>query len=281
MNFERRSPSKPKNPIGAFRVRIILTLSIGLGFLASTHADEFRLRQHQLQGIQLTERDVATEMRFGQEVAARILATEPLLQDSKLNHYVNLVGASLALNSKRSELPYYFGILDTNELGAYSTPGGYVFITRGLLRLTQDESELAAILAHELAHVTLMHIVTELDIHASRQEDLSGLARLIGATGSATQVAFNQAVDKAMTFLFSDGFRKSQELDADRMAVDVMALTGYDPAALIRILRRIRAVENNQSQRTHPDFGQRDQQLEAYLPSHGLPSEAFKHGRER
>ena len=81
----------------------------------------------------------------------------PLLANANKNDYVNYVGLTIASVCPNPELDYTFGVLDTPDINAYSTPGGYVFITRGALEICSDESELAAVLAHEIAHVVLGH----------------------------------------------------------------------------------------------------------------------------
>lgn len=279
MNFIRRLlKSEGKNRF----VWSALICSLALSFLTTTClANDFRLRLHQLKSTSLSHDDIQTELRFGREVAARILSSEKLVQQPELENYVNLVGASLAMNVKRSEISYYFAILDSDEIGAFSAPGGYVFITLGLLKLAQNEAELAAVLAHELAHINLLHIVNELNIRATNREELSGMARFIGASGTTTQVAFSQAVDKAISLLFESGFKKEQELAADQTAVDILALSGYDPAALEQVLERIRLQDANKNSRTHPAFKKRFQRLEAYLSKLHIQSSEFNLGQTR
>src|SRR5206468_2680417 len=98
---------------------------------------------------------------LGQSIALAISNKYPVSKDRSLNEYVNLVGLTMASVSPRPELNFAFGVLDTPEVGAYSTPGGYIFVTRGALDLMQDESELAGVLAHEVAHVVLNHGIEE------------------------------------------------------------------------------------------------------------------------
>jgi predicted Zn-dependent protease len=217
-----------------------------------------------------TRRDVQTEIQFGRDVAARILARFPLDEDEKMTRYVNLVGESLALHAPRSELAFHFAILDTDSVNAYSAPGGYVFITRGLLNLMNDESELAAALAHEIAHVTLRHIVKALNIHASDANAQAGLAHLLSGIGDPTKAAFTQAVGRAVDILFDGGLRKADELEADRTAVVLLAETGYDPGALPRLLETIDRHRGDHTRiinKTHPPVAERVAALNDFAAS--------------
>jgi predicted Zn-dependent protease len=94
---------------------------------------------------------------LGQSIAVAISNRYPVSRNRALNEYVNLVGLTVASVSPKPELKFAFGVLETNDVGAYSTPGGYVFVTRGALALMNDESELAGVLAHEVAHVVANH----------------------------------------------------------------------------------------------------------------------------
>src|SRR5437879_4651846 len=99
------------------------------------------------------------EIQIGREVAANLAARYGLVEDAAKVHYVNLVGQVVVSRCDRKKIPYHFGILHTSEINAMATPGGYVFITQGLLDSLKDESELAGVLAHEVTHIARQHIV--------------------------------------------------------------------------------------------------------------------------
>jgi len=242
----------------------IVSATILTTFLSGVSAAanrESRLRWHQVDLRQYSEDDVKTEIKFGREVAAKILATMPPSDDDSLNRYLSLVGQSLVYHSSRNELQFHFTLLKSNTVGAYSAPGGYIFVTEGLFNLLENEAELAAVLAHEISHINLRHIVKELNIKATKKEELSNLARFLGASGDTTRAVINQAVDKAYEVLFKNGFKKSQELNADASAIELLALTGYDPNALAAVLLRIGKLKGNHNSKTHPQFSKRDIQL--------------------
>jgi predicted Zn-dependent protease len=162
-------------------------------------------------------------------------------------------------------------ILDTNEINAYAAPGGYVFITKGALSYMQDESELAGVLAHEIAHVTEKHIVKDLKIKGT--DETSELARLIGGSSDAARAAFGQAVDKGAELIFKDDYKKEDELQADKTGVSISALSGYDPTGLARYLNRIKPVKEKippPSDSTHPTFDSRTAQINEAISKDGI-----------
>jgi predicted Zn-dependent protease len=248
-------------------IALLLWLSNTPAFAAS----DTRLRLHQLVENQTGEADVVAEVRFGEDVAARILGREKLSADTQLQRYVSLLGTALALHADRPELNFYFAVLDDDAVNAYSAPGGFVFVTQGAVRAARDEAELAAILAHEIAHVSRRHIVHELNIRGAEQSDLSALTRFLGASADTARVALGQAVDKALEVLFDTGYNVQQELEADSNASLLLAETGYDPTALQRFLARVEPAKGrNADLKTHPGAQQRDAALRQLLAEEKL-----------
>ena len=202
--------------------------------------------------------DVTAEISFGRAIAARILGTYPAYDNPSVIKYINLLGATLALNTNRPELEFHLMILDTDELNAYAAPGGYIFITKGALKYIKDEAELAGVLAHEMAHITEKHVVKDLKIKGS--DDTSDLAQLIGGSSGAARAAFGQAVDIGLELIFKDDYKKEDELQADKTGVIISALSGYDPTGLARYLSRIKPIKEKTpppENSTHPSFDSR------------------------
>ncbi|MDH4164644.1 MAG: M48 family metalloprotease [Nitrospirota bacterium] len=231
-----------------------------------------------------TSEDIAEEIRFGREIAARIIGRYGLYDNDELMKYVNLVGKSVAANTCRQEIQFRFAVLNTEEVNAYAAPGGYIFITRGALTHMQDEAELAGVLAHEVAHVTQKHIVKELNIQSEDTSAASGMARLIGGTSEAARTAFAQAVDKALDMLFKDGYKREDEVEADRTGVSFSALAGYDPTGLPRYLEIIGPTKEKDTEvldKTHPGYKERVSWLTDTIKNDGLDAVGKKAGRER
>jgi len=254
---------------------VLLLLGITLcGAMNAAAEQDFRRRAHAINSNEFEANDIKAELAFGREVAARILGREHLRDNAELARYVALVGQALASNSNRAELPFYFAVLDSEQVNAYSTPGGYVFVTRGALRQMRDEAELAAVLAHEIAHVQLRHIVNAMHIRGKETSGvMTWMSVVTGGSADTAKVAFFQAVDQATALLFEEGFNIRDELAADRVALMLLANTGYDPEALNRFLTRIDTpAESTTSngKRTHPSGAERLTALTAALSAQGL-----------
>lgn len=235
-------------------------------------------------GNDVTTSDIQAEINFGREVAARIIARYGLVEDARLMKYVNLVGKVVAMSTNRPEIEFRFAVLDTSEINAYAAPGGYIFVTRGAIANMEDESELAAVLAHEIGHITEKHMVKELKIKGKDDSASTGLARVIGGTSEAARTAFGQLVDQALDLLFKNGNKREDEVQADKDAVLYCALAGYDPSALVRYFERISALRGRQTQvldKTHPAYEDRISWLKNVISGEAIDSANFKSNRER
>jgi len=233
---------------------------------------------------EMTSDDVTEEIRFGREVAARLIGRYGLYNNDQLTKYVNLVGLSLAVNSNRPELTYHFAVLNTSEINAYAAPGGYIFVTKGAIDKMKDESELAGVIAHEMGHINGKHVVRELDIKATEGSAVSGLARLIGGGTESARLAFSKAVDKAMDTLFTTGYKREDEIQADKETVMLCAVAGYDPAGLIRYFERISAAKGKSTEvldKTHPAYDARILLLKETKTAAAIESAVLKTYKDR
>jgi len=265
---------------------ILIPLIILLPGLTLAEDDNFRVRAHQLDINSDTEEDVDAEIRFGKTIGARILGQFPTNNNKNLIKYVNLVGKSLALNSSRDDIEFRFSVLDADFVNAYSAPGGYIFITTGAIAAMQDEAELAAVLAHEVAHITEKHIVKEFKIKGQEKGATSGISRLMGSSKTSTQTIFTQAVDNAVNMLLDKGFKQEDELGADRVALLLLATTGYDPSALARYLKRIKKQSQKKKNEgkhkaTHPPTSQRIKALKKIAKEEQLDKLKFPRAKKR
>ncbi|MEK6726286.1 MAG: M48 family metalloprotease [Deltaproteobacteria bacterium] len=230
-------------------------------------SDDFRKRAPQREETFSTEDDVKAEVVFGRELGARILGRYSLYDDKNLTRYLNMVGKGIAQNAGRPEIEFRFAVLETDMVNAFAAPGGYIFITKGALKMMDDEAELAAVLAHEVAHVTEKHIVKELSIKATDDSATSGLARVLGGGTDTMRAVFTQMVDKAVEILFEKGLKRQDEMDSDRIAMIFTADAGYDPTALSRYLKKISSAEKDTKllTGTHPTFEERIKGLKMVL----------------
>lgn len=195
----------------------------------------------------------AEEKVLGRDVAARVAGRFGIDADQNRTYYLNLLGTALAQRSDRPNLGYHFAILDTDDVNAYSCPGGYIFVTRGAMNMAQDEAELAAILTHEIGHVTEKHI-----LKALQQSKLMQVGSEVAADAfknPAGSALFRKMSDFATDALFK-GLSKEDEYDADRVSVVYLSRIGYDYPAMNDVLKLLDARRKQGMtkvlSRTHP-----------------------------
>lgn len=185
------------------------------------------------------------EIAIGREMHREILAKIPVYEHAALGAYVTRIGSRLARDSDRPGLGYTFTVLDSPDINAFATPGGFVYLNRGLLLHLQSEAELAAVLAHEIAHIT--------ERHASRQDVMSktssvaslalGVLAAIGTGSGAVGSVAQDAAATAGTAMVR-GYGRDMELEADREGAKFMQRSGYDPLAMVEVLGALKEQES-------------------------------------
>ncbi len=212
----------------------------------------------------LDEIDEPREIEIGRQLAAVLLGSKPLSPDMALQRYVNQLGRWISLQSTRPNLPWTFAVLEDPGYNAFAAPGGYVFVTRGLIEQTPGEAELAGILAHEITHVTSKHHLKAMRKSAQTglltQVVSSQLNNNLGGLVSAQLLGLGRD-------LYSRGLDQSDEFEADRAGVSLAAAAGFDPYGLVGALQQLRtATPDNPAftlaLSTHPATQSRLDQLE-------------------
>jgi len=227
--------------------------------------------------------DIEAEILFGRELSARILGNYSLLDDEKINRYVNLVGKGVALYAGRTELRYHFGVLDSDKINAFAAPGGYIFITRGALEKMENEAQLAAVLAHEIAHIVKRHVVKELNIRGDEGSGSAGIASLIGGPTGSLRGALEQALDDAADIIFNKGYKVKDEIEADRVGILLASVAGYDPSALKEFLNNAKSFEKEDKtyKGEHPIFEVRMREINKTLEANRLQDVKKAKARDR
>jgi predicted Zn-dependent protease len=242
-------------------------------------AGDARRRISAIQGEFNEAGDLEAEIHFGRVLAARILGSQPLLDEPLIQRYVNLVGSSVALFAGRPELKFYFGVLKSDEINAYAVPGGYVFITKGALDHMHDEAQLAAVLGHEIAHIVGKHVVKELNIRGADSSTGAGIAGLIGGATGGYRGALKEALDEATEIILNRGYTQADELEADRIGLILAAMAGYDPHAFLSFLETAQRFEpaEDAPKGDHPLHTERVLALRDILVSQGFSNkEGFR-----
>ena len=152
--------------------------------------------------------------------------------DPELRTYVNSLGRLLAQTSEMPNLDWHFTILDTPIVNAFALPGGYVYVTRGLLALADNEAELAGVLAHEIGHVTARHTAERYGQSMLGNAAALGVGVLLGSEAAAQ--ATSSAAQLAVL-----GYSRDQEFEADKLGVRYLTRSGHDPNAMATFLRRL------------------------------------------
>ena len=168
------------------------------------------------------------EIQMGREYNSQILKMNPVYEDQELQEYVQSIGESLAIKSHRPNLIYRFTVLDSPDINAFALPGGYIYINRGLMSYFSSEEELAAVLGHEIGHVTARHSV--------RQYSQSQLMGILSAAieVNAGRTAGNIA-NLASGALLS-GYGREMELEADDLGAQYIYQDGYSPQGMYDVL---------------------------------------------
>ncbi|MBK1669683.1 hypothetical protein CKO28_16715 [Rhodovibrio sodomensis] len=162
--------------------------------------------------------------------------------DHPFNAYMHKVGTTIALGSHypHTYAGYTFAVLDSDERNAVAVPSGFIFITRGLLSVIQSEDELAAVLAHEIAHHELRHNMLD----AAAGKAFKVMDAIFGNESQTDE----QTIMETMAV----GYNERHELEADRRAIELLALAGYQPQALVRVLQRLKFAEGSLGGRGYP-----------------------------
>jgi len=249
-----------------------LVAGLALSVFSAGAAAQFKLDLNRLfdTGKNLVEatRDIneQQEAEIGREYAAVLVGAAPLFADDELQRYVNRVGRWLSLHSERPDLNWQFGVIDSDNVNAFATPGGYVLMTKGLLARLKNEAELAGVLAHEIAHVVGKHHLAAMRKGKGLEAGAGALSEYLAQRGRGSAVAKERLVG-GMKELMLRGLDKDDEFEADRMGVVIAARAGYDPFGLPAVLQMLQSLNPQDSSlalmfATHPDPNSRLDALE-------------------
>jgi beta-barrel assembly-enhancing protease len=200
--------------------------------------------------------DKVTADKYGRSTAIAITNEYKVSDNQTQQVYVNYIGQTLAASSQHPNDHYIFGVLDKDdEVGAFSGPEGYIFITSGALKKAQDESEVAGLLAHEMTHVEKQHSLHSIQLGHVRQQVMA----IVSAAANIQQAL--PSIDAGVDLITNVGYSQPQELEADQGAVQLLMAAGYDPHGMLHFMQRIaQEQQSNPSAKimaTHPDMSER------------------------
>lgn len=169
------------------------------------------------------------EIKLGKELHEKIMASTPIYTDEKLQAYIERIGQKIVKNSHRPNLDYTFTIIDSPDINAFALPGGFIYINRGLLGYLQSEAQMAAVLAHEVGHVTGRHSVKQ---DAARKGSSVVTVLSVLTTGSTVVGDVTDLWGTAAVM----GYGREMELEADSLGAEYLFNMGYNPKAMIEVI---------------------------------------------
>lgn len=201
------------------------------------------------------------EYYIGRTVAAMVINQYKPLANEGANHYLNVLGQTLAQFSDKPETfgGYHFLILETEEVNAFAAPGGLVFVSRGMLKCCQSEDAVAAVLAHEIGHVEKQH-----GLQAIKKSRLTSALTILATEGAKSfggedlvqlTEAFEGSITDITATMMNSGYARGCERQADQAAVTILRRAGYDPNAIVSMLREMKKYlkpDGRDFAKTHP-----------------------------
>ena len=222
-----------------------------------------------LAGITLIS--VPQEIAIGKEENAQVRKETPQVTDAAVTAYVSRIGARLAKSAPGAKYPYGFAVADYGEINAFSLPGGPVWINRGVLRASTNESQVAGVLAHEIAHIAQRHAADQMTKVLLTKWSLSALGAMLGNAGGAGGAQAAGAVMANGVFL---KFSRDDESEADRVGLAIMTKAGWDARGMIELFETLRREQQRDPSSvevffsTHPSPADRVAALSAATAQH-------------
>ncbi|NJK58016.1 MAG: M48 family metalloprotease [Pleurocapsa sp. SU_5_0] len=218
----------------------------------------FELLFQGAQIVQLYNISDKEEVALGKQINQQLVSQQfQLADDASANSYVDRIGQSLAQNSTRPDIPYTFQVVQDENVNAFATAGGFVYVTTGLLNAVDNEAQLAAVIAHEIGHIAARHTIDQMQQTAIAR----GVATAAGVdSNTLVQIGVELALNRPRS--------REAEYEADRLAVENLASTDYPQIAMINFLEKLRSQSSPPTfLSTHPATGDRIARLQKIIDS--------------
>jgi predicted Zn-dependent protease len=178
------------------------------------------------------------EIEMGRQADAAVVASIGLYPDATWQRYIQQFGTRLAATSERPALPWTFRVVDDPAVNAFAIPGGFVYVTRGLLAHLTSEAELAAVVGHEIGHVTARHTAAQMS-----QQQLMGLGLAVGSLASSQIAKYASTANQALGILYLK-FSRDNESQADELGLRYLRRADYDPRQMVEVFRMLDRVSS-------------------------------------
>ena len=211
-------------------VSFVVALSLWLGSPMPSQAIPFlNLLIRGVQVIQLSNMSDRQEVQIGSQINQQLVSREVrLYRNPEINNYVKQIGQKLAANSDRPNIPYTFQVVNDKGINAFATMGGFVYVNTGLLKLADNEAELASVMAHEIGHITGRHAVEQMRETA-----------IAGGIATAAGLDRNRAVGIGVELALRRPGSRKDELEADQEGLEMMRRAGYAPSATVTFMEKL------------------------------------------
>lgn len=202
------------------------------------------------------------EIKLGKNVSKKLEDHFGVVTNLKIQNKIEKIGNRLSQNCTRKKLTYHFDVLDEKEPNAISLPGGYVYVTKGLFDELKTKSQIASVLAHEISHIEARHSIHRL------QKSL-GYGTLMMILSSQASQTTQKKANKAINELFL-AYSRKDEYQADKLALDLLSKSKYNPKAMIEVLNIIKKIEREKPievlhPQTHPYINDRIRRIKILL----------------
>src|SRR6188508_899996 len=214
---------------------------------------------------------VPDEIQLGREANAKVQRELPEFRDAAITGYLRSIGGRLARSARGPRYPYSFTLADYREINAFALPGGPIWINRGVLHAATNESQVAGVLAHEIAHVAQRHAATQVTQGAFANWGLGLLSAMLGNAGGASAARSAAGVMTNSMFL---KFNRDDERDADRVGLEILTRAGWDARGMVELFEILRREQKRDPSivetffSTHPPPQERIEQLRAAVQRH-------------
>lgn len=218
----------------------------------------------------------AEEIEIGRQSAEEFEREYPISRDAALVQRVERIGRALLPYQPRPNLPYTFQVVDVDDVNAFALPGGWIYVTRGMLEVIENDDELAGVIGHEIAHVALRHSAQQIEVVAAAIMLMERLSTEDPELGNIYTGRNGQIAVEVTANILLRGWGRSAELDADEYGTVYMASAGYDPHAILNLFDRLSAGERqsggplDRMLATHPPFSERIARVEQAIQQHSF-----------
>ncbi|WP_319423282.1 M48 family metallopeptidase [Pleurocapsa sp. FMAR1] len=212
-------------------ITFIITVGIGLGNVQPSYAISWlELMIRGVQIVQISNISNAQEEEIGKGINQELISSGQvkLYRNSSINSYINEIGQQLAKTSQRPNIPYTFQVVDDNNINAFATMGGYVYVNKGLIATADNEAELASVIGHEIGHIAARHAIQKMRDRAISQGLLS-----------AAGVDRNNAIQIGVELAVSRPNSRADELQADHLGLEDITKANYAPAGMLGFMQKL------------------------------------------